>query len=79
MHRVQDPGIVAQLRPSFASQLNNTDVVLKYSIVPNWSQPFWLCSKGLWNVFQNVLKSNCLISARLRKIYYVAQNYKPNK
>lgn len=74
-----DPGIFAQLRTSFASQFNNTAIVLKYSLVPHQSQPFWLSSKGSWNVFQNVLKSNCLISARLRKICYVAQNCKLNK
>lgn len=62
-----------------AWQVNNTVIVLRYSVVPTGSQPLWLSSRGFWNVFQNVLKSDCLISARLRKIYYVAQNSKPNK
>lgn len=79
MSRVQNPDIFSQLRPRLASQFNNTAIVLKYRIVPTRSQPLWLFSKGLWNVFQNVLKSDCLISARLRKIYIVAPNYKPNK
>lgn len=79
MYRVQNPGTFSQFRLSLASQFNNTAIVLKYSIVLTQSQPLWLFSKGLWNVFQNVVKSDCLISATLRKIYYVAQNYKPNK